>query len=192
MVAELEAEGGGAPAVATTRSSTKKAPKKSRDSIPGVKKPGRPKGKAPVEGAIAGQKSILTFLILNNCILTKTKNIPTIIKSKYLKTGVSFVVSTEEKNRGTKRVTVATRVAAFQLVKFAQLVNKNKMTTCESNEDLSRLLVPGSEWESFLSAKEYVREYCFSVKKSVMMRNRGKKQNTREAQRADRRVLRAQ
>ena len=36
-----------------------------------------------------------------------------------------------------------------------------------SNEDLSRLLVPGSEWESFLSAKEYVREYCFSLKKSV-------------------------
>ena len=61
MVAELEAEGGGAPAVATTRSSTKKAPKKSRDSIPGVKKPGRPKGKAPVVGAIAGQRSILTF-----------------------------------------------------------------------------------------------------------------------------------
>jgi hypothetical protein len=61
-----------------------------------------------------------------------------------------------------------------------------------SNEDLSRLLVLGSEWESLLSAKEYVREYCFSVKKSVMMRNRGKKQNTREAQRADRRVLRAQ
>ena len=81
-------------------------------------------------------------------------------------------------------------------MKFAQLVNKNKMAISTehniSNEDLSRLLVPGSEWESFLSAKEYVTEYCFSVKKSVMLRNRGKKQNTREAQRADRRVLRAQ